>query len=296
MAEVSSEGPGLTDCYSLGRDYAAATRLNGQYYMWKETLGFDVHPDIPTAPSETPDQPPIQIADVACGTAIWLRCVAQNLHHARLDGFDISLAQCPPLQWLPQNIRSLREWDLYQEPPMELRGRYDVVHARLLFVVVRDGDPRPVIRNMMMLLKPGGYLQWDELDVAHSFILKVKEDVPTIKMEETLQMLSQAGRWVAKLAEAMEQCGLVDARISSFVEKTELAKAFFDINLTKDMETSETKLRGTADGEALQRSVKLMHAESEKGAVICTPKIVCIARASEQSLQRVGNGPNPVAE
>ncbi|KAL8900437.1 MAG: hypothetical protein Q9192_001069 [Flavoplaca navasiana] len=273
----------MTGVYALGRDYAAATRLNAQYYMWKETLGFDVHPDIPTARSEVLDQQPIHIADVGCGTAIWLRSVAQSLPHARLDGFDISLAQCPPLPWLPQNIRSLREWDVYQAPPVELQGRYDIVHARLLFVVVRDGDTTPMIRNMMLLLKPGGYLQWDELNVAQSYVLKVDETVPAAIMEETLGTLSQVGYWVAKLAETMERCGLVHARISSYEERTELAMPFFDINLAKDMEMAETKLKGTADGEALRSKVKLMHVESKAGAVICTPKLVCVAQASEQT-------------
>ena len=268
--------------YALGRDYAAATRLNAQYYMWKETIGFDIHPNIPVATAEARYQQPLQIADVGCGTAIWLRSVAQSLPHARLDGFDISLAQCPPLQWFPHNIRSLREWDVYQAPPVELQGRYDIVHARLLFVVVQDGDPAPMIRNMMLLLKPGGYLQWDELDVAQSFVLKVEEGVEAAVMEETVRTLSQVGHWVANLAEEMERCGLVHARIESYEERTELAMPFFDINLAKDMEMANTRLKGTADGEALQNRVELLRVESKAGAVICTPKIVGVAQAPEQ--------------
>ncbi|KAL8964172.1 MAG: hypothetical protein Q9183_004641, partial [Haloplaca sp. 2 TL-2023] len=184
--------------------------------------------------------------------------------------------------WFPHNIHSLQEWDVYQAPPVELQARYDIVHARLLFVVVRDGDPAPMIKNMMRLLKPGGYLQWDELDVARSFVMKVEEGVRAAGMEETVGTLARVGHWVGKLAEEMERCGLVDARIESYEERRELAMPFFDINLAKDMEMANTRLKGTADGEALQRRVELLRVESKAGAVICTPKIVCVAQAPEQ--------------
>ena len=46
-------------------------------------------------------------------------------------------------------------------------GQYDVVHRRLIFTVMRDEDARPLIRNLTRLLKPGGWLQWDELNVEH---------------------------------------------------------------------------------------------------------------------------------
>ena len=65
---------------------------------------------------------------------------------------------------------------------------FDVVHVRLITVVVRENDPRPILSSLAKLLskstlfqyvliceaqltrdyfchaEPGGYLQWDEVD------------------------------------------------------------------------------------------------------------------------------------
>ncbi len=275
---MSSSQPSCTDSYALGRDYTAASRLNYQYYLWKETLGHDLHPSIPLSP--TPAET-FLIADVGCGSGIWLRSVAQALPRAQLDGFDISLAQCPPLQWLPRNV-SLRQWDLFSEPPAELRGRYDVVHVRLIFVVVQEEDPRPVITNLRLLLKPGGYLQWDELDVAGSYILKANEEVQATEMEGMLQLLNRRGGWVGKLERFMSECGLLEARRWEYEERKELARAFFDNHLAKDAEMAETSLRGTLEGKALAKRIRGMYEESKGGAVLCTPKVVCVGRRAAE--------------
>ena len=99
----------------------------------------------------TDGQSPIRIADIACGTGLWLYHVSQQFPHAQLDGYDISLAQCPPQQWLSSNI-CLREWDLFAEPEPDILAACDVVHHQLLFVVVRDENPGPILENPKGLL------------------------------------------------------------------------------------------------------------------------------------------------
>ena len=96
--------------------------------------------------------------------AIWFQSVAHTLPYVQLDSFDISLAQCPLLQWLPASFK-LSEWDLFDNVPKEMLGGYDVVHVRLVFFAVRNEDLRPIIWNLIRLLKLGGYLQWNELNV-----------------------------------------------------------------------------------------------------------------------------------
>ena len=278
MAEPDLGDALSIDTYALGRGYAAASRLNQLYYMWKETLGYDLHPSLGATLSAVGETDQIRIADVGCGTGIWLRSVAQSLPHAKLDGFDISLAQCPPIQWLPENIHSLKEWDVFRRPPEDLQGRFDIVHVRLLFVVVQDEDPKPILENLMLLLKPGGYLQWDELDVSGSYVLKVRDDVQAFEIERTRRSLNQIGQWVGRLPNSMSECGLVQERIWRYQERKDLAMAVFENHLAKDAEMAATRLKGTAEGEALQRSIKLMHHESREGAVICTPKVVCVGR------------------
>ena len=61
---------------------------------------------------------------------------------------------------------TLQQCDVFDSIPSELHGQFDVVHVRTFCVVVRGGDPNPVAANLMKLLKPGGYVQWDEADCA----------------------------------------------------------------------------------------------------------------------------------
>ena len=265
MASKTSSKP---DAYVLGRDFKSASRLNYQQYLWYETLHFDLHPTIqikvPVSSTNKYDPQtaasPLIIADIACGSGAWLRSVARGLPQAELDGFDLSLAQCPPTQWLPGNIR-LQEWNLFDEPAVEMLGRYDVVHKRLIFTVVQDDDARPIIRNLTRLLKPGGWLQWDELDVEHSFLKRV----------------DTGGKWVSQLTKSMAEGGLCDIALREFEEREDLAKAFFDNNLAKDEEMALNALNGTEEGTRLQSHVMKMYEESMGGVVICTPKVVCIA-------------------
>ncbi len=46
----------------------------------------------------------------------------------------------------------MRPLDALGEIPEELVGMYDIVHLRLFQVVVTDGDPGPLLRNMLRML------------------------------------------------------------------------------------------------------------------------------------------------
>ena len=286
MDTKSSSQP---DAYVLGRDFKSASRLNHQHYMWYETLHFHLHPSIradTSVPSTTGTRlqttaAPLRIADVACGSSAWLRSVALELPHAELDGFDLSLTQCPPIQWLPSNIR-LQEWNVFNEPTAQMEGRYDIVHTRLIYCVVQDEDARPILRNLMRLLKPGGWLQWDELNVEHSFLMRTEAGVQSPVMDDMLEALKQKGKWVNRLPESMVASGLCDVAFQEFEERKDLAKAFFDVNLAKDEELANNALKGTEKGTNLLSMIEKMYEESIGGVVICTPKVVCTARKRDQ--------------
>lgn len=70
---------------------------------------------------------------------------------AQFDGFDVSLDQCPPREWLPENLK-IHTWNIFDEPPVEFVGVFDIVHVRLVTVVVRGNDPRPVLKSLRKLL------------------------------------------------------------------------------------------------------------------------------------------------
>lgn len=50
------------DSYRLKRDIAATTRLNLQHYIWKENIGYLIHPSVDVS------NPNLSIADVGTGT------------------------------------------------------------------------------------------------------------------------------------------------------------------------------------------------------------------------------------
>ena len=88
---------------------------------------------------------------------MWLIDVARELPDALLYGFDNDLKQAPHQNWLPSNVTT-RYWNIFEEIPADLVGRFDLVHIRLVVLVVEESDPRPIIGNLLKMLKPGGYL------------------------------------------------------------------------------------------------------------------------------------------
>lgn len=166
-------------------------RLNFQFYLWQEALGFSVHPAIDL------NKPDLKVADVATGTGIWLTELSKHLPaSAQLDGFDLSADQFAHPKCLPANVR-LQICDATKNPPESLIGVYDIVHVRLLLAAIEGDDPSPVLCHCQKLLsksrdpyrtydsehldevkpsltekvlalEPGGILQWDEID-PHGF-------------------------------------------------------------------------------------------------------------------------------
>ena len=149
------------DDYALGRDYKASARLHLQHHLWSETIGYYLHPSIPC------DKAGLKIADVGTGTGIWLLELDKHLPTpaARLCGLDISGDQFPRSEWLPPNVQFV-EHDAFDPagPPADLQGKFDIVHLRLFIAIVKNDDPTPILDYCYKLLKPGGYLQWDDHD------------------------------------------------------------------------------------------------------------------------------------
>ena len=82
----------------------------------------------------------------------WLIDVAQEVPRTfRLDGFDISASQFPAAELLPENM-TLKTMDIFADIPEDLVGKYDIVHVRAFALVVRDGDPGPILENLIKML------------------------------------------------------------------------------------------------------------------------------------------------
>ncbi|OOG00303.1 hypothetical protein ASPCADRAFT_38739 [Aspergillus carbonarius ITEM 5010] len=273
--------------YSLDHGSAAAFRLNGYFYLWKETFGFNLHPTIAKA-LQTPSP---RIADVATGTAIWLLDLAKELPNATLDGLDMTLEKAPAAEWLPANI-TLREWNMNDEVPPELVGQFDVVHLRLLFIVVENGDPSPIIRKVTRMLKPGGWIQWDELSLAGRRIVKARPGVRTEALESLDRFWEANGRhdWVEHLPDRFEDAGLTKTQITHYRPLQQYFRAEGEGFIMTCDETART-LASKGEVEVAKKLFELIHQgslETSAGAAYTIIKVVCLGQ------QPAATGPRAV--
>ena len=315
---------GSEGSYVLSRNYAATTRLNCQFFLWKIELGYSLHPSILPSPSSkannpttngatlkpegsypspseshpddllqpdnpsTTNQPTLRIADLATGTAIWPLDIARTFPNAQVDGSDISLKQSPPAEWLPKNV-SLSELDIYSDLPEKWRGIYDVVHLRLLLLVIRGNDPRPVLRNALKMLKPRGWIQWDELDpwgaytisttdIHHSVPEKCSDGQPEKQFQRKQELTAMSTlTWVTQLHEIMQEVGFEDIRREEIPCNVGLAKYYQDMQFLVMEEEAANK--GTKEErEKVERAIAEGVAESQEGRARVTPKVVVLGR------------------
>ncbi|OQO14294.1 hypothetical protein B0A48_01170 [Cryoendolithus antarcticus] len=154
----------MADAYTLPRDAPESARLDEQHQIWKATVAYPslLHPRI--IESITGKQ--AHIADVATGTGAWLLDLAAMPEHARhtYTGLDISSAQFPATY--PSNV-SFGVLNIFDPLPAEYHSSFDVVHVRLLVLGLAGEQWHTTARNLLAMLKPGGYLQWEEADFAH---------------------------------------------------------------------------------------------------------------------------------
>ncbi|KAL9594231.1 MAG: hypothetical protein Q9219_007148 [cf. Caloplaca sp. 3 TL-2023] len=219
MAEINS------DSYMLGRDSAASARLNYQHYLWQQELQFLLHPSIPKL------GPGAAIADIATGTGVWLLEAARQYPDTECLGLDISTNQCPPKAWVPASVK-FDAWSFFEEPPPSLQGKFDIVHIRLIGIVIPH-DPVPVIKNIAMLLKPNGYLQWEEMNVAQSVIATPDQSTKTDAIRQMDKWMMSQGQsiWAPRLAETLNVNGFHDAQRYDIELDMSLLRFYTDIHV-----------------------------------------------------------------
>jgi len=154
----------VKNTYVLGRTCLSSIRLTSQHFLWREQLGWRLHPDAANHLAKCEKNGQAMVADVACGNGIWM-LDEMSLHSERTQfhGFDISAAQFPNRKTLPANA-FFDVLDCYQSVPAKYRGKFDVVHCRLVTGAIRNGNISPFLNTFLELLKPGGVLQWDDVD------------------------------------------------------------------------------------------------------------------------------------
>ncbi|GAT30326.1 hypothetical protein RIB2604_03303040 [Aspergillus luchuensis] len=171
-----------------------------------------MHPHICTA------NPEMRIADVGTGTAIWLTDLASKLPKSvRLDGLDVSFDAAPLREWLPPNV-TLHYWDVKSPVPEHLIGAYDLVNVRFFAIVLRNSEIKNVLKSLFRLLKPGGYLQWTDADMASIRPVKLRPDIsdePLKRLETVLRGNDERlhTSWVPNLGTHFQEAKFVDVDV-----------------------------------------------------------------------------------
>ncbi|KAF4918162.1 N-methyltransferase tcpN [Colletotrichum viniferum] len=107
--------------------------------------------------------PAPRVAELATGTGIWLRDMAAQLPStAELRGIDMDTTKFPPASELPKNM-SMMQHNALKPFPQEMHGTFDMVHVRLISLGMKKDDWAVVAKHLYALLRPGGYLHWEEV-------------------------------------------------------------------------------------------------------------------------------------
>ncbi|KAL4940943.1 hypothetical protein BDV06DRAFT_12379 [Aspergillus oleicola] len=78
-------------------------------------------------------------------------------------GFDISDAQFVPS---PSENVEFSVQNVLEPFSPEHHNRYDLVNVRMLVAALPEAEFRTAVQNLTTILKPGGYIQWVELDTS----------------------------------------------------------------------------------------------------------------------------------
>ncbi|KAJ5715970.1 uncharacterized protein N7483_013151 [Penicillium malachiteum] len=186
----------MSDVYAqnLSRDEAEAIRLDGQFDLLTENIGYLLHPEVLESLSAKSS---LKVADLATGTARFLlRLVESNSfpENAILHGTDISPALFPAPAAMPPNI-DLGIFDIREPVPTHLEGSYDLVHVRQVAAGLHASEWMPVMVNLTKLLKPGGALQWEECNFANVIHLRGASSACTINGARKLGTMFRSGLW-----------------------------------------------------------------------------------------------------
>jgi hypothetical protein len=184
---------------------------------------------------------------------------------------------------------NLRTWNALDDVPSELVGQYDLVHVRLLVLAVDNSDPRPMLRNLIKMLKPGGYLQWDELDFPGTHVITVDESLQTPALEDLRRTMYSQGRqdWALQLPETSSVEGLHDAKLYHYGDRIELLRANCEQRLLvmDEFASRLAKINKKEEASKLYRILQDAYNETMQGAALVMPRIVCVTKKPIRSVR-----------
>ncbi|KAI9035229.1 S-adenosyl-L-methionine-dependent methyltransferase [Aspergillus affinis] len=203
---------------------------------------------------------------------IWLIDLAETSPPSvHLDGFDITLDATPPSKWLPDNM-TLQHWDVRTEPPREWMGTYDVVHIRLFALVFDDRQLSSLLKILRKLLKPGGYLQWAEVDMSSCRIEKTHSSSKVDAMIELLrhcnkEYIKEEWSWCPKLPDMFLREGFENIRQHIWETPSHLLTPTHECSLFLLDSWVRRMMGGTGQGAKYRALIQQVEREASQSSV-----------------------------
>ena len=130
------------------RNHEESQRLDAQHLFLRALAhGHLIQPSIPQSGL-------CNIADIGCGTGIWLREAAHELGASEksinFTGFDISAQQFPTktIQGVELVVH-----DVVAPFPPQYHGKFDMVNVRLLSYALKAQDLEKAVENIIQVLR-----------------------------------------------------------------------------------------------------------------------------------------------
>ena len=146
------------------RNAIESARLSCQHHTFVARQGYLLHPTIADS-LPTSEADPIHVSGLATGNGIWTIELSHTLPRDKYHStvLDISSAQYPPLSTWPNNVH-FDTYNIFTDPPKEYKNKFKVVHIHFISAILWQDARRKitVLMNVESMLKPGGWLQWQE--------------------------------------------------------------------------------------------------------------------------------------
>ncbi|SMR63239.1 unnamed protein product [Zymoseptoria tritici ST99CH_3D1] len=276
--------------YPLAQGIIDSVRLNAVHFLWKKEFPWIVHPSI-----DLKNVKDLRIADVGCGTGIWLLEASEEFPDAdRLDGLDVVIDQAPPKHLLPANVH-FEYLDANADIPQQYLERYDLINAKFLLGLVRDGNPNPLIKRLLQMLKPAGYIQWSETDWATDTYMGLSENNMTKDQSGLYRLRASGARyltkdalaWPMKLPTLLADQGvtnIVEARTTLETFDRKYGRAWTEVIVAAAIDG----LGKLPEGEMKDEMVKLIEAAKEdakKGIAWVADHLVVVGRKAKAEVE-----------
>ncbi|KAI8258795.1 Secondary metabolism regulator LAE1 [Colletotrichum sp. SAR 10_98] len=193
--------------YIFPNDERESDRLDMEFQIWMISLDDRLG----VAPPCLGSSKPTRVLDIGTGTGIWAMHFGDEHPEAEVIGTDLS-----PIQpgFVPPNVKFEID-DLEDEWTYSLP--FDYIHSRVMTSSI--GDWSVYLRKCYENLKPGGYVELQEID------LFATSDDGTLKPESALM------RWCNLLMEASEKFGRPFVR-GPTLKDIMTAAGFVDVSIT----------------------------------------------------------------